>query len=312
MYCENLTYCQFSVDQKIELSKQSFKGCSSLEYVSVVTQGTTIGSIYLGNEVFAGSGIKSYEIDSSIASMGYSIFDNSALERITYNTDAFPSRTLGHILGTTDSLYKITIGPNTKSICASFFEDGVKSVQGRLGLELVFENGCTTIGEKAFKGCDFTNVVLADSISTIGSQAFANASLNNIYMPSNVVTCKANAFIEGKENRNVYITNLQNWCNSAFENSNANPLYKGRLYLNNAQVSNLTISDDITNINHYAFYGLLNIDCITIGEGVETIGNFAFADVGNTIHLKAKNLSDFAPLNDSFSRSSNLTIQIGS
>ena len=139
----------------------------------------------------------------------------------------------------------------------------------------------TSIGSFAFKGySSLTNVTIPDSVTSIGNGAFRDCdSLVSVVIPDSVTTIGEYAFYYCYSLTSVYITDLSNWCNISFGNSDSNPLhYAGNLYLNGELVTELVIPDDVTVINNYAFYNYDSLVSVVIPDSVTTIGEYAFYD----------------------------------
>ena len=123
--------------------------------------------------------------------------------------------------------------------------------------KIVFDNDVQTIPSSAFKNCNsITTITLPESVTSIGYDAFYNcSSLTSVY----------------------YNGDLSDWCNIDFYSSESNPLYNGaKLYINNTEVTEVTIPSDISKIKNYAFYGCSSLTSITITESVTSIGRSAF------------------------------------
>ena len=76
----------------------------------------------------------------------------------------------------------------------------------------------------------------------------------------------------------MHISDLATWCNISFDWS-ANPLYYGaHLYLDDKEVTDLTIPNGVTSIGNGAFFGCSYLSNVTIPEGVTTIGEQTFRD----------------------------------
>ena len=119
-----------------------------------------------------------------------------------------------------------------------------------------FDAPITSIGDKAFYGCDWlTSVTIPDSVTSIGYAAFCGCtSLTS-----------------------VYITDIAAWCNISFGDYLSNPLYYAEnLYLNNELVTDLIIPDSVTSIGYAAFFSCDSLTSVTIGNGVTSIGDCAF------------------------------------
>ncbi len=150
-----------------------------------------------------------------------------------------------------DELTSLTIGSSVTSIGTFAFYD-CRMVTG----ELQIPDSVTEMGDYAFGCCSgLTSVTIGSRVTKIGHYAFEGCS--------------------GLER--VNITGLAAWCKIDFANLEANPLYFAHhLYLDNAEVKNLTIPAEITEIKKFAFCGCSGLESVTIGDGVTEIGFEAF------------------------------------
>ena len=132
-----------------------------------------------------------------------------------------------------------------------------------------FDTPVTIIGENAFNGC---------------------IHLMSISIPSSIIKIGAGAFQACRLLERVDITDLSAWCRIKFESSSANPCCNGvKLYLNNTEVTNLTIPSDITSIKQYAFYNCKGLTSITIPDSVTSIRNEAFSDCSSLTSVTIPN-----------------------
>ena len=116
------------------------------------------------------------------------------------------------------------------------------------------------------------------SVTLIGGDAFYNCDgLTSVTIPNSVTSIGYYAFYGCYGLTEVNISDLSAWCKIDFENSNANPLsYAKKLKLNGAEIKDLVIPDDITEIKNYAFYGCTSVTSVTIPNSVTSIGEEAF------------------------------------
>ena len=146
----------------------------------------------------------------------------------------------------------------------------------------------TSIGNSAFSWCDsLESVTIPDSVTSIGDWAFARCySLESVVIGDSVTSIGYWAFYYCRSLTEVYITNLSNWCNMAFSNSDSNPLYYAdNLYLNGELVTNLVIPDDVTQIKSCVFFGCSSLVSVTIPDSVTSIGDDAFCGCSSLVSM---------------------------
>lgn len=151
---------------------------------------------------------------------------------------------------------------------------------------IILPASVTNIGDHAFEYCTYlTNIIVEENstLTSIGSYAFNHCPrLESINIPASVTSIGEFAFHHYYTNGcNVYITDLAAWCEISFGNYSANPLHRGRLYLNGQLVKDLVIPDGVTSIKDYAFYDNSYFKSITISDSVTTIGKRAFSSCYN-------------------------------
>ena len=208
-------------------------------------------------------------------------------ENVTWKFDV-PTRTL-------------TISGEGEMYDGWFNEESPWSTYKSIIKTVVIEDGVTYIGWYNFQEhTALTNIILADSVKRIGNHAFENCTaLNSIIFPNSVSiddyafsSCTAlkdvtfgeyisrignGAFDNCYSLENVYINNINNWCNIDFYDDGSNPLcYAENLYLNGELVTNLVIPVDVTRISDYAFYSCDSLKTVTIHENVFSIGENSF------------------------------------
>ena len=119
-------------------------------------------------------------------------------------------------------------------------------------------------------------------VTGIENGAFDGEEIYYITLPGSIKSIGANAFARCDKLRRVYISDIEGWCNIAFESMASNPMYfASKLYLDGELIGDLIIPDSVTRIPDFAFYECENLQSVTVGNGVTVIGESAFYNCEN-------------------------------
>ena len=277
------------------IKNSAFRGCSGLSSVTIPNSVTDIG-VGDGNGDFAScSSLTSIEIPNSVTRIGaYTFRSCTSLTSVTIGNgvtiigrgafsgcSGLTSATIPdgvtiievEIFGNCSSLTSVTIPNSVTSI-------GDMAFSGCSGLTSVtIPDGVTSIGSSIFGGCSgLTLVTIPDSVNSIGQSAFQGCSgLTSIDIPDSVTSIGFDTFYNCSGLTFVNITDITAWCNITFGGSGSNPLfYAKHLYINNVEVTDLTIPNSATSIGNYAFWGCSGLSSVQIGNNVTNIGMRAF------------------------------------
>lgn len=135
---------------------------------------------------------------------------------------------------------------------------------------VIIENGITSIGERAFYGCSgITSVTIGKDVIESGDAAFEDCT----------------------ELKDVYITDVGQWCMINFEvlhhdiaeakiyYYSSNPMYYAEnLYVNGELLTELNIPEDVAGVRSRAFYGYDKLTKVNVSDSVTSIGDYAFSD----------------------------------
>lgn len=141
------------------------------------------------------------------------------------------------------------------------------------------------IGEHTFHNCRNMNnggtIEIPEGVERIGSYAFNSVFYNNsknLKLPSTLNYVASYAFQNRRNMSDLYITDLSSFCKIKFGDLNS-VVFNGsrtKFYVNNTQVTDLTIPSDITELKSYTFYDAATITSVTIPSTVTSIGYSTF------------------------------------
>ena len=133
---------------------------------------------------------------------------------------------------------------------------------------ITFDNNINAIGENAFEGCTtLSQLTLPEGITSIGDYAFAGCNgLEYLSLPNTVISIGNYAFKDctGEIVINCDIPDAENMSYTSIGS------FEGSAF------SKVTISNWVSKIGSYAFYGCNTIEKITIPESITYIGSYAF------------------------------------
>lgn len=153
----------------------------------------------------------------------------------------------------------------------------------------------------AFYKCyKLAKISLPDGLKEIGDGAFFQCRHERIDLPSSLKKIGKNAFSVTYDNvpetTNVYLTDLDAWCNVELENIYSSPFYlydydedvNSLLYLNDKLITSLEING-VDSINNYVFAGCKSFESVLIGNKIAAIGEESFKGCDNIKELSIGN-----------------------
>ena len=156
----------------------------------------------------------------------------------------------------------------SEAICSADFNNCI-NLQS-----IILPKNLTKIEDFAFRGCkNLTSITIPSSVTAIGETNSWNSY--PFYGCSNI--------------KNVYITDIEAWCNIEFIKPISNPLANGaNLYLNGELLSELVIPESVKVIKPQTFYGS-GIKKVTMHEAIQSIGNSAFENCRSLLSVDIPN-----------------------
>ena len=309
-------------DSVTSIGEGAFKGCSSLESITIpfvgAKAGVTSSDTYqypfgyiFGTSSYTGGVAtpQSYHGSSTSNTTGTIYYIPSSLKSVTV--------TGGNILYGAfygcSGLMNITIPDSVTSIPSVAFYNCTKLTS------ITIPDSVTSIGKDAFRGCiGLTSVTIGNSVTSIGDSAFRfcyklvevyNKSTLSIttgsssdgyvaYYAKNVYTNEGGSKLTTDENGYVIYTNG----------------YAKILVAYTGTETELTLPSDITKIYQYAFYDCSGLTSVTIPDRVTSIGERAFYRCTGltTVNWNATECTSVGFLSSMFEGCSNFaTVNIG-
>lgn len=216
----------------------------------------------------------SYELDG-----GYLVVENK--ENYTIEDETFvlnnPTKNGHKFIGWTlnDSTTKLQTVTITKGTTGNLNFTAHWEIIPELS-DFEISNETTIIG---VKDKNATSIVVPEGVKKIGTEAFKDLyALQEITLPSTLEQISSMAFKGCSSLSKINIASVESWFNIIFEDEYSNPIaYARSLTLNNNIITEITIGNEIKEINNYALFNCSSIEKITIGSGLTKIGSYAFS-----------------------------------
>ena len=138
-----------------------------------------------------------------------------------------------------------------------------------------------------------TTVSIQPGTVAIGKYVFANcADITAVYIPEDLQTIGNGAFYGCSNISTVSVSSINAWCNIDFENYSSTPVYYAKALLVNGQsLTTLTIPEDVTVIDDYAFYNCANLTTLYMHSGITEVGSSAFSGCSALTYVSTTDLN---------------------
>ena len=277
--CSGLTSITIP-ESVIKIEANAFISCTALNSVTIGNGVTSIGASAFCNC----SGLTSIEIPDSVTTI-----DQQAFEACS-------------------NLASVTIGNSVTTIGNYAFYNCSNLASVTIG------NNVTTIGDYAFYNCSsLTNITINNDVTTIGSNAFEGClSLTSVTIPSKVDNIGYRAFAKCSNLTKFEIdSGNQNYLSLDGGKILCRKVEDGNIFLIDYPSANGAVTipenENITTIEHSAFYACSALTSVKIPKGVTNINDCAFEECGNlesvTIPASTTDIANFR----AFAKCSNLT-----
>ena len=174
----------------------------------------------------------------------------------------------------TANLTKVTMVTN--DYMKKIGNEAFKNCTGLNSVDLYVDS----IGDRAFYGCaNLLTVDMEDYARIVGVSAFNSCTaLTRVIMPrNNNLTIGDGAFNNCNNLSRVDVASIHRWLYGYYGNASSSPLNTGaHLYINNQEVTSVTIPDEITNIHAYTFAGFKHLKSVQLHNAMTQIESRAF------------------------------------
>ncbi len=278
--CENLKDVMIDSQSPLEeIGSEAFAGCSSLEGIAC-----PISLVMIGDHAFARSGIKSLALSENVYVIGDSILEGcTQIENMTI--PYLPDIGMSYFFGEEKEGYFGSVSSVPESLsfikiweCTEISEGAFKNLKGLKKVE--FPEGLLAIGAYAFDGClALEEFEIPETVVSIGNYAFRNSGLLRAHLPETVESIGLGAY-EGCEHLTAITIPFLGEAKDS-ENRHFGYIFGAELVTDEDKIplslTNVTLTDDITEIEPYAFYDCVGVVKFNLPAGIKTVGEYAFA-----------------------------------
>ena len=279
--CSNMAAINLGSTAATKVYNSAFYGCSKLKEIEFPNSVTSIGSSALYNC----TSLRKVTFGKNLTSIGGDALRNcSALDTVVWNvkTYSITSSSSTPFNASYVSVYSqiksFTFGPDVETIPAYLcrYMSNIKTT--------IIPSSVTSIGTDAFYGCTSNKSVINHSALDIvkgkTTHGYVAYYASDVYAGNDTVGDFVFAKSDGKDYAVMY---LGNDCQITLPANYRGGSYGigANLFRDNTTAKSITISNAVTSIGDYAFYGCSNLNVVYIGNSVISIGTSAFYNCPN-------------------------------
>ena len=322
---ENLNRVNVANESQLEsIGKQAFMECTGLKRFTF--DGTSLFMNVIDKEAFKNCTALervTWTDDTSVKTIGYGAFYGcSALEKVQWLKKSELKTIQDYAFFKCTSLNNFDMPNTTLSVGNSSFRYNSSLTNIHLSTSLNY------IDEYAFGECGFSQITLPESLANIQAGAFINNEhLQEITLPERLqglgsaafennsalesvtfktaietMTIGSNAFNQCPILNKVYITNLNSFAQTNFNNAKANPANTSQhIYdANGKEIINVVLPKGTKYVNNNAFNGCAYIESIEMPATMDHVNDDIFYGCSalKDVYCYAEDVPDFIGVND--------------
>ena len=222
--------------------------------------------------------LKKVAFTGSIKRFGYDAFaECTSLEKVEFDGDIGDWLNISFAGYTSNPLYYGALfvkGEKLNELIIDADEVGAYAFCGLDVDKLVFRRPLKRIGSGAFSDCKYKGALDVD-VEEIGELAFRGTAFPEIRLGKTLKSVDSWAFFRCSAAKVFYEGNLKEWLSVFIRDVWANPAYDAELYVGGEKLIDISIPDGVETVGDAAFAGV-KIKSVTFNDGVKRIGEAAF------------------------------------
>lgn len=272
----NLTY----------IDSHAFENCTSLRNIVIPDTVVEIGDFAFSNCI----SLSNVSMSKSLSKLGQSAFMGCTDIKSIVISD-YVEKIQTNTFKDCINLSYISIGSNVNYIGGYAFENcknlktvDISDVSAWCSVTFggLYSNPLSYATELYLNGASVYELIIPNDVTYISDGVFQNCSnITSVRIPKSLTKTGFGAFHGSRNIKDVYIEDLEAWCNIEFGTSGGNPIYNSNLYLNNELVVDLVIPEGISLIGRSVFESCSSIKSVTIPNSTTQIGDMAFYECNN-------------------------------